>query len=207
VTPSAISQVVRALEARVGAAFFIRTTRSVGLTEAGERFLLRAKPAFEELVAASEAAGDLGKRPARLLRLSVRRSVVPLILEPVIAAFCQAYPEIEVEIAASDEMVDVAASGFGAGIRLGQFVASDMVAVRLTPRFMFVVVGSRMPAVRDMADRSFLSVFGPGKCNSKKRTGRCLDEQQTEPTGLFDVCYRGCCGRAFGIHIPRSNGI
>src|SRR5881396_1741174 len=66
VTPSAISQTVRALETRVGAALFIRTTRSVGLTEAGERFLSRAKPAFEELVAASEVARDLGQRPSGL---------------------------------------------------------------------------------------------------------------------------------------------
>jgi DNA-binding transcriptional LysR family regulator len=142
VTPSAVSQAVRSLEARVGAALFIRTTRSVGLTEAGERFLSRAKPAFEELVAASEAARDLGQRPAGLLRLSVPRAVVPLILEPVIASFCQAYPEIELEIAASDEMVDLAAGGFDAGIRLGQFIASDMVAVRLTSPFPLVVVGS-----------------------------------------------------------------
>jgi DNA-binding transcriptional LysR family regulator len=142
VTPSAISQAVRALEARLGAALFIRTTRSVGLTEAGERFLSRAKPAFEELVAASEAARDLGQRPAGLLRLSVPRGVVPLILEPVIASFCRAYPEIELEIAASEELVDLAAEGFDAGIRLGQFIAADMVAVRLTPPFPFVVVGS-----------------------------------------------------------------
>ena len=142
VTPSAISQAVRALEAHVGAALFIRTTRSVGLTEAGERFLSRAKPAFEELVAAGEAARDLGQRPAGLLRLSVPRAVVPLILEPVITSFCQAYPEIELEIAASDEMVELAAGGFDAGIRLGQFIAPDMVVVRLTPPFPFVVVGS-----------------------------------------------------------------
>jgi DNA-binding transcriptional LysR family regulator len=142
VTPSAISQAVRALEARVGAALFIRTTRSVGLTEAGERFLSHARPAFEELVAASEAARELGRRPAGLLRLSVPRAVVPLILEPVIASFCQAYPDIQVEIAASDEMVDLATGGFDAGIRLGQFIAPDMIAVRLTPPFPLVVVGS-----------------------------------------------------------------
>jgi DNA-binding transcriptional LysR family regulator len=142
VTPSAISQAVRTLETRVGAALFIRTTRSVGLTEAGQRFLSRAKPAFEELVAAGEAARDLGQRPAGLLRLSAPRAAVPLILEPVIASFCQAYPEIELEIAASEEMVDVAAGGFDAGIRLGQFIAPDMVAVRLTPPFPFVVVGN-----------------------------------------------------------------
>jgi DNA-binding transcriptional LysR family regulator len=142
VTPSAISQAVRALEARVGAALFIRTTRSVGLTEAGERFISRAKPAFEELVAASEAARELGQRPTGLLRLSVPRAVVPILLEPLIASFSQACPDVEVEIAASEELVDLAAEGFDAGIRLGQFIAADMVAVRLTPPFPFVVVGS-----------------------------------------------------------------
>ncbi len=142
VTPSAVSQAIRALEARLGAALFVRTTRSVGLTEAGQKFLDRAGPAFEELVAAGEAARDVGQRPTGLLRLSVPRAVVPLILEPVIASFCQAYPEVELEIAASDQMVDLATGGFDAGIRLGQFIAADMVAVRLTPPFSFVVVGS-----------------------------------------------------------------
>jgi DNA-binding transcriptional LysR family regulator len=142
VTPSAISQAVRTLEARIGAALFIRTTRSVGLTEAGERFISRAKPAFEELVAASEVAHDLGRRPTGLLRLTVPRAVMPVLLEPLIASFCQAYPGIEVEIAASADLVDIAAEGFDAGVRMGQFIAADMVAVRLTPPFPFVVVGS-----------------------------------------------------------------
>ena len=99
VTPSAISQAVRTLEGRVGAALFIRTTRSVGLTEAGLRFISRAKPAFEELVGAGEAVRELGQRPAGLLRLSVPRAVMPTLLEPLIASFCRAYPEIELEIA------------------------------------------------------------------------------------------------------------
>lgn len=142
VTPSAISQAVRVLEARIGAALFTRTTRSVGLTEAGERFLSRAKPAFEELVAASEVARGLGQRPAGLLRLAVPRAIVPLLLEPLIASFCKAYPEVEVEIAASKELVDLAAQGFDAGIRLGQFVEADMVAVPMTPPFRLAVVGS-----------------------------------------------------------------
>ncbi|QIE26682.1 HTH-type transcriptional regulator PgrR (plasmid) [Caballeronia sp. SBC1] len=142
VTPSAVSQTVRVLEARIGAALFTRTTRSVGLTEAGERFLSRAKPAFEELVAASDVARGLGQRPAGLLRLSVPRAVVPILLEPLIASFCRAYPEVEVEIAASKELIDLAAEGFDAGIRLGQFVDADMVAVPLTPPFRLIVVGS-----------------------------------------------------------------
>src|SRR6516225_7704217 len=87
VTPSAISQAVRTLEARLGIALFIRTTRSVGLTEAGERFLSRAKPAFEELVAAGEAARDLGRGPKGLLRLASPPGAM-FVLRPLIASFC-----------------------------------------------------------------------------------------------------------------------
>ena len=142
VTPSAISQAVRTLESRLGAALFIRTTRSVGLTEVGERFLSRAKPAFEELVAASEIARDLGRRPAGLLRLAAPRAVVPILLEPLIASFCPAYTDVEVEIATGAELVDIAAEGFDAGIRLGQFIQADMIAVQLTPSLPLAVVGS-----------------------------------------------------------------
>jgi DNA-binding transcriptional LysR family regulator len=85
---------------------------------------------------------DLGQRPAGLLRLTVPRAVVPILLEPLMASFCQAYPEVGVEIAASADLIDIAAEGFDAGIRLGQFIAADMVAARLTPPFPFVVVSS-----------------------------------------------------------------
>jgi DNA-binding transcriptional LysR family regulator len=142
ITPSAMSQAVRALEARMGVVLFVRTTRSVGLTQAGEQFLSRARPAFEELIAAGAAVRELGQRPVGLLRLAVPRAVVPLILQPVILSFCKAYPEIEVEIAASEERVDLAAGGFDAGIRMGQFIDADMIVVRLSQPFPFVVVGS-----------------------------------------------------------------
>src|SRR3981081_2132113 len=124
VTPSAMSQTVRALEARVGAALFIRTTRSVGLSEAGERILFRAQPAFQELLAASGDARALGQRPAGLLRLTVPPAVVPILLEPLIASFCQAYPEVEVEIAPRQELVDIAAAGVDRALRLGPFTAA-----------------------------------------------------------------------------------
>jgi DNA-binding transcriptional LysR family regulator len=142
VTPSAVSQAVRALEARVGAALFTRTTRSVGLTEAGRRFLDRAGPAFEELLAAGDAARELGSRPSGTLRLTVPRAVVPLLVEPVIASFCEAYPEIELEIAASDELVDLAAGGFDAGMRMGQSIDADMIAIRMSPPFALVAAAS-----------------------------------------------------------------
>src|SRR5581483_12352668 len=160
VTPSAMSQAVRALETRLGAVLFIRTTRSVGLTEAGERFLTRAKPAFEELLAAGASARELGQQPAGLLRLTVPRAVVQVLLEPLIASFCRAYPTIEIEIVANDEMVDLAAGGFDAGIRLGQFIEADMAAVRLTRPFPLVVVGS------------------PGYLDERKRPGRIDDLRQ-----------------------------
>jgi DNA-binding transcriptional LysR family regulator len=142
VTPSAVSQAVRALESRVGVALFTRTTRSVGLTEAGERFRERAQPAFQEIVSASNAASYLGAKPSGLLRLAVPRAVVPVVLRPLLASFCAAYPDVSVEIAASEELVDLAKDGFDAGIRLGELIASDMVAVRLTPSFRLIVVGS-----------------------------------------------------------------
>lgn len=142
VTASAVSQAVRALEARMGIALFTRTTRSVGLTEAGERFLERARPAFQEIIAASNAAIALAARPSGLLRLAVPRAVVPIVLRPLLASFCAAYPDVSVEIDASAELVDLAKEGFDAGIRLGELIASDMIAVRLTPAFRLVVVGS-----------------------------------------------------------------
>jgi len=142
VTPSAVSQAVRALERRMGIALFARTTRSVGLTEAGQRFLERAQPAFQEIIAASNAASDLGAKPSGLLRLAVPRAVVSLVLRPVLASFFSAHPEVAVEIAASEELVDLAKESFDAGIRLGEFIASDMVAIRLTPSLRLIVVGS-----------------------------------------------------------------
>jgi DNA-binding transcriptional LysR family regulator len=142
VTPSAVSQAVRALEARLGIALFTRTTRSVGLTEAGQRFLERARPAFQEIIAASKAASELAAKPSGLLRLAVPRAVVPVVLKPLLASFCSAYPDVSVEIAASEELVDLAKDDFDAGIRLGEFIASDMVAVRLTPSFRLIVVAS-----------------------------------------------------------------
>ena len=142
VTPSAAGQAVRTLETRLGVALFVRTTRSVGMTEAGERFLAEAEPAYQALAAAGAAASDLGGRPSGLLRLAVPRAVVPLIIRPILASFATAYPDIELEIAASEEFVDIASQGFDAGMRMGQFIANDMTALRLTPPFRMVAVGS-----------------------------------------------------------------
>ena len=142
VTPSAAGQAVRALEARLGVALFVRTTRSVGMTEAGERFLREAEPAYEALAAAGAAASDLGGRPAGLLRIAAPRSVVPLIIQPILASFAAAFPDIELEIAASEGFVDIASLGYDAGMRMGQHIANDMIAMRLTPPIKMVVMAS-----------------------------------------------------------------
>jgi DNA-binding transcriptional LysR family regulator len=142
VTPSAASQAVRGLEGRLGVVLLARTTRSVGLTEAGARFLADAAPAYEALAAAGVAASDFGGRPAGRLRLAVPRAIFPLVLRPTLASFTMSYPDIELDISESGELVDIAAQGFDAGIRMGQFIANDMITLRLTPPFRMVIVGS-----------------------------------------------------------------
>ena len=142
VSPSAVSQTIRALEDRVGVPLFMRTTRSVGLTQAGELFLEHAQPAISEINEAIEAARSLGERPAGRLRINLMRAVIQPIFEPILSGFCEAYPDSELEIFADDGFVDLTAGGFDAGVRLGESLAADMVAVRLTDPFRFAAVAT-----------------------------------------------------------------
>ena len=142
VSPSAISQTIKALEARIGAPLFTRTTRSVGLTQAGEMFLERAAPAYSGIADAYEAARNLGNRPAGRLRINLMRGAVQPMFEPIIAGFCDAYPEIELEIYADDALADLSAGGFDAGVRMGESLDADMIAIRLTGPFRFVVAAA-----------------------------------------------------------------
>jgi DNA-binding transcriptional LysR family regulator len=142
VSPSAISQKVRQLEERIGVPLFIRTTRSVGLTEAGQMFHAGAAPAFAALISAWEGARTLGERPAGLLRINMPRAVVPLLIEPIIVDFCARYPDVDLEIIGEDAMIDLAASGHDAGIRIGELLEADMISVRLSTPFRYVIVAS-----------------------------------------------------------------
>ena len=151
VSPSAISQTIRTLEERVGAPLLMRTTRSVGLTEAGERFRDHARPAFDGIHEAFDAARNLGERPTGRLRINLMRGVIQPMFEPILAGFCEAYPDIELEIFAEDGLADLTADGFDAGIRVGELLAADMVAVRLTQPFKFVVAAT--PAYFDRYGR------------------------------------------------------
>lgn len=151
VSPSAISQTIKALEARIGAPLFMRTTRSVGLTQAGEMFLERAAPAFSGIADAYEAARNLGNRPAGRLRINLMRGAVQPLFDPIIAGFCEAYPEIELEIYADDALSDLSAGGFDAGVRMGESLDADVIAVRLTSPFRFVAAAT--PAYLDRHGR------------------------------------------------------
>ncbi|WP_059412541.1 LysR family transcriptional regulator [Cupriavidus basilensis] len=142
VSPSAVSQSVRMLEKRVGFALFNRTTRSVSLTEAGAQYLARIGPAVRELIDATEELGDQGREPGGLLRLNVPRSAYMIVLQPILERFLAAYPQIDMEICIENSLVDIVGRGFDAGIRFGNLVERDMVAVPVGPKMSAHVVAS-----------------------------------------------------------------
>ena len=142
VTPSAVSQAIRNLEERIGAPLFSRTTRSVGLTEAGDRLLAHARPAVEMLTAGLDAASDLGGEISGRLRINVPRASLPLLVNRLLPDFLDLYPNVQLELVGEDRLIDIVEEGFDAGIRLGHVVQLDMVAVWLTPPERFVVVGT-----------------------------------------------------------------
>ncbi len=164
VSPSAISQTIKGLEARVGAPLFMRTTRSVGLTQAGEMFFERAAPAYSGLAEAYEAARNLGNRPAGRLRINLMRGAIQPLFEPIIAGFCDTCPEIELEIYADDALSDLNAGGFDAGVRMGESLEADMIAVRLSGAFRFVAVAA--PA--------YVERYGMPQRPEELRTHRCV---------------------------------
>jgi DNA-binding transcriptional LysR family regulator len=142
VTPSAVSQAIRALEARIGLPLFQRTTRKVALTDAGAALLSQLSPAASSINDALENLAASKGRPAGNLRLSVPRIALELVMWDVVPAFRQAYPEITLELDVNDASVDLAAGQFDAGIRMGEYIERDLVAVRVTDDLRRVVVAS-----------------------------------------------------------------
>ncbi|WP_397448099.1 LysR family transcriptional regulator [Pseudomonas sp. NA-150] len=142
VSPSAVSQVIRGLEQRLGTPLFNRTTRSVALSEAGARFLQRVEPAVLELTTAAEELNDSTGEPSGLLRLNVPRAAYMTVLQPVLADFLTAYPKIDLELTLDGSLVDIVRLGYDGGIRFGEFVERDMVAIKLGPALFAHVVAS-----------------------------------------------------------------
>lgn len=120
----------------------MRTTRSVGLTQAGQHFLDRVAPAYGGMAEAYEEARNLGGRPTGRLRINLMRAAVQPLFQPILAGFCEAYPDIELEIFADDGLIDLNHGGFDAGIRMGEALDADMVAVRVSQPFRFVAAAT-----------------------------------------------------------------
>ena len=140
--PSTVSHGLRALEARLGVRLFHRTTRSVALTEAGQALLARIAPALSTLEAADEAVNDFRAHPTGQVRLSVPRGIASCVLLPKLRAFAERFPDVRLDIAAENGFVDIVSAGFDAGVRLGESVARDMVALRITPPVQAVIVAA-----------------------------------------------------------------
>jgi DNA-binding transcriptional LysR family regulator len=142
VSRSAVSHTVRQLEEQLGVVLLARTTRSVSLTDAGRRLVDTAGPSLAQVVAAlAEISARPGETVGRV-RLTVPPMAAPFVLEPVLPTFRTRHPRVEVEVVLEDRFVDIVAEGYDAGVRLSESIQRDMVQVRLTDSFRFVVVGS-----------------------------------------------------------------
>ena len=142
VSASALSHALRALEERLGVRLLNRTTRSVTPTEAGRQLLARLEPAMREITDALLDLSTLQQEPAGKLRLNVPRPAARLLLAPMLARFVARYPRVQVELVTDDGMIDIVRDGFDAGIRFGEHVAADMIAVPVGAPQPFVVVAS-----------------------------------------------------------------
>jgi DNA-binding transcriptional LysR family regulator len=142
VSQSALSQTIRALEERIGLRLLTRTTRSVAPTEAGERLLQTVGPRFEEIEAQLAALSELREKPAGTVRITAGEHPAMSILQPALKRFLPDHPDINVEIIVDYGLTDIVSEGYDAGVRMGEQVAKDMIAVRIGPEMRMAVVAS-----------------------------------------------------------------
>ena len=162
VSQSALSQTIKSLEERLKLRLLTRTTRSVAPTEAGKRLLETIAPRFEEIEAKLAALGELRGKPAGTIRITAGEHPAISILQPALRRFIPNHPDIKVEIIVDHGLTDIVASGYDAGVRLGEQVAKDMIAVRIGPDMRMAVVGSpsyfkrygRPAAPQDLAEHN-----------------------------------------------------
>lgn len=201
VSNQAVSQMIRQLEQRVGVALFARTTRRVSLTEAGQRFLAEAKPGAEGVAAAFRSAAAMGARPTGHLRLNVPRIALAGIIEPVLPGFARAHPEVTVEVFVDDRLADIVSDGFDAGVRLGEILDADMVAVRLTPPERMVVVGAP----------EYFASYGRPRTPEELREHRCVNFRNSARGDLyrweFEVSGRDIAVAVAGSVIVNDSGL
>ena len=141
-SPSALSHAMKALESRLGVRLLARTTRSVATTDAGERLLRTLRPAFDDIGAELATLANLRHRPAGTVRITTFKYAATSVLLPALPGFLSAYPDIRVEVTVDDGLTDIVESRYDAGIRFGEQVAKDMIAVRVGPDVQTVIVGA-----------------------------------------------------------------
>jgi DNA-binding transcriptional LysR family regulator len=143
VSPSALSHAIRGLEERLGVRLLARTTRSVAPTDAGEQFIARLSPAIADVRGALDQVTGLRARPAGRVRLVTSRVAARMVLAPRLAQFAREFPDVQLELTTTEESrLDLVVAGFDAGIHLGEFVARDMVAVRVSPEQRAAIVAA-----------------------------------------------------------------
>ena len=142
VSQSALSHLIRALEAKMGVRLLTRTTRSVSPTEAGERLMRSIAPRFQEIEAALMAVGELRDKPAGTLRITATENAADTVLWPKLAKVLPKYPQIKVEISTESRFIDIVTERYDIGVRLGDDLARDMHSVRISPDMRIAIVGS-----------------------------------------------------------------
>ncbi len=175
-SPSTLSQTIRELEQRLGVRLLNRTTRSMSLTDAGTQLLARLTPALEALDAAVQHAASLRDRPAGRLRVSAPRLAFELHLEPLLGRFHEDYPDIVLDLTIDDAVTGIAATGADVGIRLGELLEQDVVAVRLGGSLVQVAFAS--PA--------YLERHGCPDTPADLHAHRCINWRQPGSTGVYD---------------------
>ncbi len=175
VSQSALSQTVKALEERLKLRLLTRTTRSVAPTEAGLRLLATVAPRFEEIEAELAALGELRGKPAGAVRITAGEHAAVAVLQPALKRFLPDHPDIRVEIIVDNGLVDIVAAGFDAGVRLGESLANDMVAVRIGPTM-------RMAAV---ASPAYLARHGVPATPQDLTAHNCIGSRLPTHGGLF----------------------
>lgn len=170
---SALSHTVRGLESRMGIRLLTRTTRSVAPTEAGERLLHKVGPRLDEIEIEVDALGELRERPSGNLRITTAEHAANTIIWPALATFLPAYPDISVEVSVNYELIDIVSERFDIGVRIGEQVAKDMIAVRIGPDMRMAVVatpsyfnGRRKPhAPQDLTEHRCINLRLPTRGN------------------------------------------
>jgi DNA-binding transcriptional LysR family regulator len=187
---SALSHAIRALEQRLGVRLLSRTTRSVSATEAGETLLRSVRPALEEIASGVDAVGVSGGQPSGTVRITATKHAATSVLMPVLPGFLRAHPGIRVDVVVDDNLTDIVADRMDAGIRFGDIVEKDMIAIRIGPDIRMAVVGAPTYFADHPAPRTPRELSGH----------RCINYRHVRSGGLYAWDFEDK-GRPFKVRV------